>query len=230
MENRNSRPKLDRLKTTAYIRRTLGTRQSSFRKSLAYFALDTAKLTEQVFRSRFRPGAEILDPSIEIDAEVLWHTAGLSITQLYGGVPFEEIVRESHIEIAGDAYLLNPDIRLPVDQRVPRYTNQLYSASNKIRVAALTRVMSQILMLTECLDYTDLSEEQIFEMAWLHREFKVFSQWSIKTTELYDSCGDIINSWYTQGFIPRKLPKPSLYFALDGNARLNELKQLFEDT
>lgn len=229
MENKNTRPRLSRSENTRFVRELLNSRIADCGKPLASFVIDTADLTEEVFRSRYRSGYEILHPEISELAEVAWHTALLSLAQQYTGLPFETVMLRSHIEVAGATLILNPDMRMPSDQRVPRYTNQLAQGTDVVKIAALCRVLSSILSLTEDIRVRHVTADQLYELSWLLKELKIFTGWSQKALDKWMDCADIVNSWVLQKRVQRTLPKPSLYFSLDPEIRVNNLRDLFED-
>ena len=230
MDNKNVRPQLNnRAELTRLVRDLLNSRISDFGKPLASFVIDTADLTEELFHSRYRPGYSAVYPEAAESTELAWYTALLSLLQQYTGLTFEEIMAHSHIEIAGSVYLLNPDARSPLDQRIPRYINQLAQGTDVVKITALTRVLAAILTLTEDLRFRNISHERLYELSWLLKEFKIFTGWSKKVSDTWMQCADVVNSWIIQGLLKRNLPRPSCYFALDSSIRVNNLRQLFEN-
>lgn len=230
MDNKNIRPQLtNKAEITRYVRNLFNSRVSDFGKPLSSFVIDTADLTKEVFNSRYRPGYTELYPEVAELSEVAWYTALLSLTQQYAGLTFEEIMEKSHIEIAGSIFLLNPDCRSPIDQRIPKYISQLAQGTDVVKITALTKVLSAILGLTEDLRFRTVTPDQLYELAWLLKEFKIFIGWSKKVSDLWMDCADIVNSWIYQGKLKRNLPRPSLYFSLDTQTRVNNLRQLFEE-
>ena len=228
MENRNTRPKLSRAENTRFVRELLNSRIADCGRPLASFVIDTANLTEEVFRSRYRPGYEVLYPEVGEMIEVTWHTALLSLAQQYAGLPFETVMQRSHIEIAGAAVILNPDMRVPSDQRIPRYTNQLAQGTDVVKIAALCRVFSAVQALGEDIRCRTVTPDQLYELAWLLKELKIFTGWSRHALETWMDCADTVNSWILQKRVQRQLPKPSLYFSLDPTIRVNNLRELFD--
>ena len=229
MKSKNIRPTLSRAEHEEYVRNLLSGRESIFGKSMAAYALDTADLTEKIFRSRYRPGYEILHREIREKGQVIWHLALLSIAQLYGGITFEEIMDISHIEIAGAINLVNPDYRCPMDQRVQRYACGLKNASDLVKITAFSRVLASIKYLTENVSKKNLPHDQLYELGWLLKEFRLFSGWSKYAQETWLECADIVNSWCLQGAIKRNIPKPSLHFSLDASIRISNLREVLED-
>lgn len=203
-------------------------RSSDFGISLPSFIINTANLTDEIYSSRYRSCLRYTNKNIRDQIEIAWHLALLSLAQIYGGLSFEDITHRSHVEIAGAVFLVNQDMRLPLDQRVPRYACSLAQASNLVKVTAFSRVLSSILELTEDVEYKTIQQEQLFELSWLLKEFKVFSNWSKKAQEKWLDCADIVNSWATQGLLKWDLPNPSLHFALDPSIRISNLKQVLE--
>lgn len=230
MESKNIRPKLSRITTANYVRALLGTRACPYGGALTSFVQKTAKLAEDVFRSRYPIGHEVVYKEVGEQFEVIWHTVMFSMAQRYAGLTHEEIMEHSYVEIAGNAYLLNPDIRQPMDSRVLRYTNALVNAPNLVKIAALSRVLSTMQTISEDTQYLpNVLKSELFELAWLLKEFRVFTNWSIYTAALWNECSDIANAWYGQGLIRGDLPKPSLHYSLDDSIRVAQLRQIFED-
>lgn len=229
MDNRNRRPKLSREENARFVRTMYSSRNAICGGTLASFILDTAKFTEEVYRSRYRMGCEILDPELSDKFEVVWHLALLSMAQLYGGLTFEEVMKLSHIEIAGACYLVNPDNRVPMDKRIPIYAANLNAASDLVKITAFCRVLNTIRILSEDLTGLGIPNEYTFELAWLLREFKVFCNWSHYSMIQWTDCADIVNAWHSQGLISRTIPHPRLHFSLDATKRISDLRQMFED-
>ncbi len=228
MKSKNIRPALSRDENANFVRELFSMRSSNFGVSLPSFIIDTANLTEEIFASRYKKGVRYMNKEIRERCEVIWHLALLSLAQHYSGLTFEEVMKRSHIEIAGAVCLVNQDMRLPIDQRVPRYACNLSVASNLVKVAAFSRVLSSILALTEDVEFRNIDHEQLFELAWLLKEFRVFSGWSKLAQSTWLDCADIVNSWSTQGILKWDLPTPSLHFTLDPSIRISNLRLIFE--
>lgn len=227
MQNKNIRPTLSRQDNTNFVRQLFNTRMSNFGIPLCTYITKVADETEKMFKSRYR--SIVFDSSQELQeqCEVAWHMALLGLAQQYGGLSFEDIMDHSHIEIAGGVYLLNTDMRQPMDQRVWRHASLLSQASNMVKIAAFTRTITTITTISENTEFKKVSADDILELAWLLKEFRVFSQWSSKAQTAWFQAGDVVNSWALQGLLKRSLPQPSLHFSLDDDLRISKLKELF---
>ena len=228
MKNKNVRPALSREANAHFVRELFSMRNSDFGVSLPSYIINTANLTDEIYASRYRPCMRYTNKTIRDQIEIAWHLALLSLAQTYSGLSFEDIVARSHVEIAGAIFLVNQDMRLPLDQRVPRYACSLAQASNLVKVTAFSRVISSILALTEDVEYKNTSHDQLFELSWLLKEFKIFSNWSAMGQEKWLDCAVIVNSWATQDLLKWDLPNPSLHFALDPTIRISNLRQVLE--